>query len=149
MTETTPQIPFKHMPAPLFTDPYADEWTAPFWEATSREQLTAPRCTNCGTFRLPPSHWCSVCHHQDLEYVDLPGTGTLYSFIIVRHALTPDAEPYVPYVPAVVEADGAPGCRFLSNVVDTELEEIEVGMPLRVVWNHVSDTLTLPFWTRA
>ncbi len=146
---STPTIPFKYMPSPLFTDPYADEWTAPFWEATKREQLTAPKCTNCGTFRLPPSRWCATCHQQSLEYVDLPGTGTLYSFIIVRHPLTPDQADYVPYLPAVVDADGAPGCRFVSNIVDVEPEDVKVGMLVKVVWNKVSDTLTLPFWTAA
>lgn len=146
---TTPAIAFKHMPPPLFTDPYADEWTAPFWEAAKREQLSAPRCTNCGAFRLPPSRWCAHCRTQEIEYVDLPGTGTLYSFIVVRHPLSPDAADYVPYVPAVVDPDGAPGARFVSNIVDCEPEDVHIGMPLRVVWNHVSDTLALPFWTPA
>jgi len=148
MSNTT--HPFKYMPAPLFTDPYADEWTAPFWEAALRGQLTAPKCAECGTFRLPPSRWCAACHAQGLEYVDLPGTGTLYSFIIVRHALTPDQKEYVPYIPAVVSADGVSGnARFVANLVNVEPEDVQIGMKLKVTWNEVSATLTLPFWTVA
>ena len=56
---------------------------------------------------------------------------------------------YVPYMPAVIDPDGAEGARFVSNVVDCEPEDVVIGMPVRVVWNHVSDTLTLPFWTPA
>jgi uncharacterized OB-fold protein len=39
--------------------------------------------------------------------------------------------------------------RFVSNVVEYESEDVKIGMPVRVVWNHVSDTLTLPFWAPA
>jgi len=86
---------------------------------------------------------------QRFDWVDLPGSGTLFSFIVVRHPLRPDVAPYVPYVPAVVEADGAPGCRFISNVVDVDPDEIACGMGLRVVWNHVNENFVLPFWTEA
>jgi uncharacterized OB-fold protein len=84
-----------------------------------------------------------------MEFVELPGTGTVFSFIVVRHPLNPSMAEYVPYMPAVVDPDGAPGCRFVSNVVDCEPEDVAIGMKVRVVWNHVSDTLTLPFWTPA
>jgi uncharacterized OB-fold protein len=142
-------IAFKHMPPPLLDDPYADDWTQPFWDAAKNEVLTAPRCTNCGAFRLPPSRFCPTCRHQEMEFVELPGTGTVFSFIVVRHPLNPSMAEYVPYMPAVVDPDGAPGCRFVSNVVDCEPEDVAIGMKVRVVWNHVSDTLTLPFWTPA
>jgi uncharacterized protein len=146
---TTIEIPFKHMPPPLFTDPYADEWTQPFWDAALNEQLSAPRCTTCGKFRLPPTRFCSRCHSQEMEFVPLPGTGTVFSFIIVRHPLSPELSNYVPYMPAVIDPDGAEGVRFVSNVVDCEPEDVRIGLPVRVVWNHVSDTLALPFWTPA
>jgi uncharacterized protein len=142
-------IAFKHMPPPFLDDPYADSWTQPFWDAAARETLTAPRCTSCGTFRLPPTRFCPRCHHQEMEFVELPGTGTVFSFIVVRHPLNPDMTAYVPYMPAVIDPDGADGARFVSNVVDCEPEDVTIGMKVRVVWNHVSDTLTLPFWTPA
>jgi uncharacterized OB-fold protein len=146
---TNTVLPFKHMPPPLFDDPYGDEWTQPFWDAAKEEVLTAPRCTNCQAFRLPPSRFCPHCRHREMEFVRLPGTGTVFSFIVVRHPLNPQMSEYVPYMPAVVDPDGAHGCRFVSNVVDCEPEDVAIGMPVRVVWHHVSDTLTLPFWTPA
>jgi uncharacterized OB-fold protein len=138
-----------YSPPPLLDDPYADEYTAPFWEATRREQLTAPRCTKCGKFRMPPHRFCAACQNQELEWVELPGTGRVYSFIIVRQPLRPDMTDYVPYMPAVIEADGAPGMRFISNVVGCEPEQVKIDMPVRVVWDHASDNLTLPLWTPA
>jgi hypothetical protein len=55
----------------------------------------------------------------------------------------------VPYVPALIEADGAPGIRFISNVVDCEPDDVEIGMKVNVVWHRVSDTMTLPLWAPA
>ena len=140
---------FAYGPPPLMTDAYPDEYTEPFWTATQREQLTAPRCTNCGTFRMPPHRFCAVCQHQDLEWVALPGTGNVYSFIIVRQALRPDMSGFIPYVPAVIEADGAPGMRFISNVVDCEPEQVAIAMPVRVAWDHLSEQMVFPRWAPA
>lgn len=140
---------FAYAPPPLLDDPYSDEYTEPFWAATRREELTAPRCTNCGKFRMPPHRFCPYCQHQQIEWIPLPGTGRVYSFIVVRQALRPDMLEYIPYVPAVIEADGAPGIRFTSNVVECEPEKIEVDMPVRVAWDHMSDTLVFPRWQPA
>ena len=35
------------------SDPYADDYTQPFWDAALDGRLVAPRCTKCGTFRAP------------------------------------------------------------------------------------------------
>jgi uncharacterized protein len=138
--------PVRYLPPPFFDDPHADAWTQPFWDATSKEQLTAPRCLHCGHYRMPPTRFCATCRHQDLEYVPLPGTGRLYSFIVVRRPLGPAEATYVPFMPAIVEPDGADGIRFVSNLVDCDPEDAAVGMSLRVVWHRASDTLTLPLW---
>jgi uncharacterized OB-fold protein len=137
---------FAYSPPPLTTDPNADEYTAPFWEATRREELTAPRCTNCGTFRMPPYRFCAHCQHQDLDWIPLPGTGRVYSFTVVRHALRPELADFVPYVPALIEPDGAVGMRFVSNVVDCEPERVAIDMAVKVAWEHISPQLVFPRW---
>ena len=38
----------------ILTQPSTDDLSRPFWEASVEGRLVAPRCTNCGTFRLPP-----------------------------------------------------------------------------------------------
>jgi uncharacterized OB-fold protein len=141
---------FAHQPPPSIEDPYADEYTQPFWDAALKEQLSAPKCASCGTFKwTPDNRFCANCLSQEFEWVDLLGTGTLYSFIVVRHPLRPDMAEYVPYIPSVIEPDGAPGIRMTSNVVNVAPEDVHCGMQLKVVWNQVSDTLALPFWTTA
>jgi hypothetical protein len=131
------------MPASL-TELHADAWTAPFWEAATRHQLVCARCGDCGTFRMPPSPFCHRCRSQRLEWAQLPGTGTIYTFTVVRHAVIPDVRPSVPYVVAVVELDGAPGCRLVGNVIEAAPERVEIGQHVRVSWDDVSEDATIP-----
>jgi uncharacterized protein len=142
-------VSIRYLPPLSIDNPNADEWTQPFWDAAQQERLIAPRCTACGTFRLPPRRFCARCRHQAIEWLELPGTGTLYTFTIIRHPLRPEMRDFVPYIPAVVAPDGAEGARFISNVVDTEPQDVVVGMALRVIWHGVNDRLVLPLWTKA
>src|SRR5215470_9753577 len=132
--------PFKNMPPPTMTDPGADARTQPFWDATKDRKLTAPQCANCGQFRMPPTMFCPNCLSRELQWPVLPGLGTVYTFFVIRHPLNPGAADYVPFIPAVIDADDAPGMRFISNVVDCEPEDVKVGMRVKVVWHDVSDT---------
>lgn len=125
-------------------DPAPNTFTAPFWEATKRRVLVAARCGACGRFRMPPTPFCPHCRSQALEWPELSGTGTLYSYTVVNRALVPGAEDTIPYVPAVVELDGAPGIRLVSNVVEAEVESITVGMRLALVWDAHHSGVMLP-----
>jgi uncharacterized OB-fold protein len=150
MITTGPSFkPFRNMPPPGLLDPMANELTQPYWDAMKREQLVGPQCGSCGKFRMPPTTFCPNCLGDDLRYAPLPGTGTVFTFIIVRHPLNPKAADFVPFMPAAIDADGAPGIRFVSNVVECEPEDVKIGMRVKVVWHHASDTLTLPFWAPA
>ncbi|MGX7680196.1 Zn-ribbon domain-containing OB-fold protein [Jatrophihabitans sp. DSM 45814] len=132
-------------PSPM-SDPYADELTQPFWDAALRGQLVAPKCTNCGTFILPPQPRCFVCQNDRFDYVDLPGTGVVYSFTIVRHPLAPHLREVVPYVSAVIQVDGTQGAgaRLLLNVINVEPETVKVGDKVRIIFDKISDTLAIP-----
>ena len=93
----------------ILTHSNADDSTQPFWDAAKEDRLVAPRCTNCGTFRLPPPPFCFVCQHREVEWVELPGTGTVYSFTVVRHPLARMLHDVVPYAAGIVELDGTQG----------------------------------------
>jgi uncharacterized OB-fold protein len=129
--------------AASLTDPYADETTQPFWDAALEGRLVAPKCTTCGTVRLPPSSFCFNCRTQEVEWVDLPGTGTLYSFTVVRHPLSEELAAAVPYVSGVIELDGTQGAgaRMIANVIDCDPDAVAIGDRVQIVWEKVSDTM--------
>jgi uncharacterized OB-fold protein len=53
----------------------------------------------------------------------------------------------VPLAPAVIEMEE--GVRLLSRVEDCRPEELEIGMPVEVVFDEVSPQITLPKFRRA
>lgn len=114
-------------------------WTAPFWEAARRHQLVAACCADCGRFRMPPTPFCPHCQSQRVEWRALPGSGTLYSYTVVERAILPGMEAHLPYVPAIVSLDGAQDARLITNLVELAIEDIRIGMPLKVVWDAQPD----------
>ena len=132
-------------PSPI-DDPYADETTQPFWTAALEGRLLASSCTTCGTFVMPPAPRCFNCQHEAFAWVELPGTGVVFSFTVVRHPLAGYLQPVVPYVSAVVELDGTQGAgaRMLGNLIDCDPDEIRIGTRVRVVFDKVNDVLAVP-----
>ena len=133
----------KRPPAAFFrlvTDP----WTKPFWDNAAEGRLSAPRCARCGEFRMPPTPFCPACRSQDIGWVVLSGRGILYTYTVVERATLPGMEDSIPYVPAVVELPDAKGIRLISNIVETPMSRIVVGAHLSVVFDRLSDDVTVP-----
>ncbi len=130
----------------ILKDTYADELTQPFWDGAVEGRLCVPKCTNCGTFRLPPTPFCFNCQHREVEFAELPGTGTVYSFTVVRHPLSPELAGSVPYASGVIELDGTQGAgaRMLCNIIDCDVDTLRIGDRVEIVWENVSDTMAVP-----
>lgn len=124
-----------------------DRWTEPFWDAARRHVLTAPKCASCGTFRMPPTPFCPHCLSQEVEWPELSGQGTVYSFTVVNRAIIPAMEATLPYVPAIVELPDAPGVRLVSNIVDVPVSSIAIGQAVRLRWHDRADGVSVPCFT--
>jgi uncharacterized protein len=132
-------------PTILF-DTFADHITQPFWDAAKRDRLACQQCTDCGTFRMPPSPFCFNCQSRAYAFVELAGTGTIYSFTVVRHPLHPDLHDCCPYVSGVVELDGTQGAgaRMLVNIIDCDPDTVSIGDRVEVIFEHVNDEMSTP-----
>jgi uncharacterized OB-fold protein len=130
----------------ILKDTHADPMTQPFWDAAKEDRLVVPKCSNCGTFRLPPSAYCFNCQSREFEYVELPGTGAIYSFTVVRHPLHPDLADAVPYVSGTVELDGTQGAgaRMLVNIIDVDPDTVKIGDRVEIVFEHVNAEMSTP-----
>jgi len=128
-------------PAPLV----APE-TEPYWNATAEGKLSIPYCTSCGAAVYYPRAHCPTCYTDSLEWRDLSGKGTVYSFTIVRRGEGPYAE-VTPYVVAYIELDEGP--RVLSNVVEIDPEDVEIGMAVEAVFHDTGEGNALVRWRPA
>jgi hypothetical protein len=117
--------------------------TEPFWLAARDKRLVAPRCGNCGQFRLPPTAFCPQCQSTAVDWVQLSGRATVYSFAVV-HGFP--GLPDITLVPVVVDLPDAPGARLVSNVIDVDPAEVYIGMPLEVTFSPIADDWQLPLF---
>ncbi|MGO9104044.1 MAG: Zn-ribbon domain-containing OB-fold protein [Mycobacterium sp.] len=120
--------------------------TEPFWQAAKDGRLVAPQCADCDNFRLPPTPFCPECQSTAVNWVQLGGTATVYSFAVV-HGIP--GMPELTLVPAVVDLPDAPGTRLVSNVVDIAPTDVTIGMALRVDFSPIADGWMLPVFRAA
>ena len=116
-----------------------------FWEGVDRGELLIQHCTSCGRLRHPPRPMCPNCQSLEWDTVQASGKGEVFSFIIPHHPQVPFFE--YPYVVAVIALEE--GTRLISNVIDVDPHEVQIGMPVEVRFTKVADELTLPLFAPA
>jgi uncharacterized OB-fold protein len=133
--------PEERAPYPL--RPAVNRDTEFFWEGVRRGELRIQRCGGCGELRHPPGPVCPSCRSIDRTYTVACGEGEVFSYVVHHHPPVPGRK--TPFVVAVVQLPE--GVRMVGNVVDCPIEEVGIGMPLRVTYRRMDDDLILPMWT--
>lgn len=113
----------------------AREWR----EIPGRYNLIGNRCGCCGKVFFPKRTICPSCRRASIgkmEEYRLSKEGRVFSFSIVYEA---PAENNVlkPYAVAMVETKD--GVKITGQIVDADLDKIEIGMPVRVVFRKISE----------
>jgi uncharacterized OB-fold protein len=122
--------------------PVADTITLPFWQAAAEHRLVVQRCTACEHTRLPPAPVCPECRSADSDFMEVSGRGEVYTYTIVHRPIA--AGQQLPYVVAVIALEDAGGVRIISNLVDVNPDEVEIGLPVELVWEDMSADLAIP-----
>jgi uncharacterized OB-fold protein len=113
-----------------------------FWDGVRDGELRIQKCGACGELRHPPGPVCPACRSAERTHIVASGTGTVYSYVVHHHPPVPGRE--TPFVVAVVELPE--GVRMVGNIVRYPIEDVFVGMPVRVTYEEMDDELTLPMW---
>ena len=129
------------MTAMRFDLPQPDLETQPFWDAAREGRLLIKRCNDCMRTHFYPRPFCPHCWSQAVEWMDASGRATLYTWSVVYRNDLPPFHERVPYVAAIV--DLAEGPRMMTNVVDCEFDQLEMGMALDAVFHPTSDDVTI------
>ena len=74
------------------------------------------------------------------------GEGTIYSFSTVYRPPSAEFKDDVPYPVVLVELSEGP--RRLSPLVDAPPETVRSGQPVRIVYDRVTEAITLPRFRR-
>ena len=129
----------KGMPLPV-----ADWDTKGYWEGTREHKLMIQRCSRCGAYRHPPKPVCQECYSFEQELVESQGVGDVYSYIIVYHSVHPATKDVVPFNAVMVRLRDCGGAMITSNLVGVRNEDVNIGMPVEVVWEDVKEDIPLP-----
>lgn len=129
--------------------PIADSASEGFWAAARAGVLVIQTCTSCGAMRHPPSHVCRNCTSGALEFKAVSGRGALYTFTISMQPFVAGFEESTPLAIGLVALAEDPSVRILGNIVETDLDSLQIDMPLEVTFEHRADGTSLPQWRSA
>lgn len=132
------------MPAKLPPLPVPDLATEPYWAAAREGRLAIQRCGGCRRYHHPPGAICTACGSEEMAFEDVSGRGTVYAFSVMHDRRVYGFEDRVPYVNLVVELVEQPLLTVVSNLVEGGAQDVRIGMPVEVVFERLTDEVTLP-----
>lgn len=124
--------------------PVPDPHTRPFWDAARERRLAIQFCPGCSTYQHPPGFVCRSCQSRELEFRDVSGRGTLYSFTVSEQSFVPGFEELLPLPIGLVQLDERGIVRLMTNIPLEYADGLELDMPMHVVFEELDDGSVLP-----
>ena len=124
--------------------PIPDPVTRPFWDSLKAHAIQLQRCDACGRFIYYPRPVCPGCLLDNLVWSSVSGRGVVHAFTIPHRHPSPAFGSGVPYVVALIELEE--GVRMMSNLIDVDPtpQAVKVGLPVEIVYDDVTEEITLP-----
>ena len=115
-----------------------------YWQKAKEGELWLRKCNACGEAYFYPRDISPCCFSRDTTWIKASGKATLFTYGIVERAPHPGFVEDVPFVTAIVGLEEGP--TMPTNIVmeDPTPEKLKVGMPLEVVFEEITDTISLP-----
>jgi len=125
-----------------FPPPILTEENRGHWDAAKHHEFRLQRCRSCHLVRFPIAYNCPNCLSPDHEWALLSGRGRVSSWVVFHKAYWSGVSARLPYIVAQIELEEGP--RYTSNIVGLSADAMHVDMPVEVVFDDVTDSLTLP-----
>ena len=123
--------------APFRILPRVNDENRFFWTSGEDGRLRFLRCDECGFFVHPPSPICPECLCKRLTPTAVSGRATVATFTVNHQPWIPGYDP--PYVVAIIEIEEQPSVRLMTNIVGCAPDDVRVGMPVQVAFEHHDD----------
>jgi hypothetical protein len=121
--------------------------TQPFWDACKEDRFLIQECEDCGKFQYHYRGFCCHCWSERVLDVELAGTATVWTFTVIERNRMDGFKDLVPYIVALVEVPQ--GLKILSNVINCNPDDVEIGMPVRLTFVDAEDGLRMPMFEPA
>ena len=113
----------------------------PFWDGLKQGKILLQQCNQCEGWTFYPRMHCSHCLSRDVEFREVSGRGSLYTFTVARIPTLPEFAGPEPQKMAVVELDE--GVRVNTTIVGVKDDDLEVGMRVKPVRARVAEDGTV------
>ena len=123
--------------APFRILPRVNDENRFFWTSGEDGRLRFLRCDECGFFVHPPSPICPECLCKRLTPTAVSGRATVATFTVNHQPWIPGYDP--PYVVAIIEIEEQPSVRLMTNIVGCAPDDVRIGMPVQVAFEHYDD----------
>ncbi|SDH60429.1 hypothetical protein SAMN05192534_1083 [Alteribacillus persepolensis] len=98
-----------------------------YWDAAAEGKLLVKRCEACGEYHHYPRMFCPYCMSEKTKWEETKGTGTIYTYSVMRRGASP-------YAIAYVTLDEGPS--MMTNIVDCDWDEIYIGQKVKTVFKQ-------------
>jgi uncharacterized protein len=88
--------------------PIEDLDSAGWWRQFNAGNFVVPRCDACRDYFFPPLPTCPACGSDRVDLAEASGHGSIYSWVTVHRALSPEFDMDVPYTIVAVDLDEGP-----------------------------------------
>lgn len=110
--------------------PRVSEFTRPFWSALKSGRLLVSRCSHCGRQSFPPKMLCPDCWGYEMEWVDAPDQGVLYSWTRI-HAGPSAFAHLAPYAVGIVDLENC--LRLACPLISDADQALAIGASIEMV----------------
>lgn len=127
--------------------PAITEMNAHFWKGGADGQLHLLRCGACQYWIHPYAARCPACRSDKIAPEPVSGRATVAGFSVNHQMWQPDVP--VPYVVAIVELEERADLRLMTNLPRIPIEEVRIGLPVKVYFEPQHDGVFVPLFEKA
>ncbi len=120
--------------------PVVNSETEAFFDAARQGRFMIPVCAACGKAHWYPRAICPFCSSDKVEWRESAGSGTIYTFSVMRRV----KEPYV-----IAHVTLAEGPTMLTNIVDCDFDTVRIGQKVAVVFKETENGPPMPMFKPA
>lgn len=136
--------------------PPINEENEVFWQGARLGELRVQRCSDTRRLIFPPRLLSPWGRHLAPEWVAVSGRGAIWSYVVPHPPLLPYFSERAPYNVILVALAEDPTIRLVGNLVarpggelnEVAPETIEIGAPVRVVFDPDEEEFPMPRWQR-
>jgi uncharacterized OB-fold protein len=121
--------------------PKIDELNQAHWHGAQQGRLMVQQCKQCNTYRYPFKKMCADCYSIEVEWIQVSGKGSIWSWCVFHRPYFKGFELEMPYNVVLVELDE--GIRIYSNLVGALLDELQIGMRVKACFDAVTSEVSL------